>query len=374
MKTKHLFLLTSLFFFGAVTNGNAQATSANSTNTITSTHFLGSGAGVANNLDVLFKRNNVAAGKLATTFTNFGVNSVAVINSVSLGLNAGQFSTATGQAGQGGNTYIGQNAGKGSATAPNNGRYNAFIGFNAGSSNTTGFSNFYGGAYAGSSITTGISNVFLGNSSGLQVITGNSNVYLGASSGYDNTNGNNNVFIGSEAGIETLGSNNIFIGTKAGLGSFIAVNNQLYINGSIDYYEVPLIWGDFAADQLKLNGKVGIGTVGTFPTNPLYTNYKLFVTGGILTDEIRVAPSASGTWADYVFAKDYNLKPLSEVEQFIKENGHLPNVPSAAQIKEEGINVGDMARIQQEKIEELTLYIIAQNKRIEALEAKMNNK
>lgn len=119
------------------------------------------------------------------------------------------------------------------------------------------------------------------------------------------------------------------------------------------------------------DGKVGIGNISTFPTNSLYNDYKLFVTGGILTDEIRVKLSASGTWADYVFAKDYNLKPLSEVEAYITENGHLPNVPSATQVKEDGIDVADMTRIQQEKIEELTLYIIEQNKRIEALEAKI---
>jgi hypothetical protein len=126
------------------------------------------------------------------------------------------------------------------------------------------------------------------------------------------------------------------------------------------------------AIRIQTNGKVGIGTVGAFPTNSLYTNYKLFVTGGILTDEVRVKLSASGTWADYVFKTDYKLKSLNEVEQFIKENGHLPNVPIAAHVKVNGIDVADMARIKQEKIEELTLYIIAQNKRIEALEAKMN--
>lgn len=90
-------------------------------------------------------------------------------------------------------------------------------------------------------------------------------------------------------------------------------------------------------------GKVGIGTSTTFPSNPIYANYKLFVTGGILTDEVRVALSSSGTWADYVFAKDYKLLSIKEVEQFIAKNNHLPNVPSAKQVKEEGINVGDMA-------------------------------
>ena len=123
----------------------------------------------------------------------------------------------------------------------------------------------------------------------------------------------------------------------------------------------------------KVSGKVGIGGITTFPTNLIYANYRLFVKGGILTDEVRVKLSTSSTWADYVFAEGYKLKSLKELEDFITKNNHLPNVPSGNQVKEEGINVADMARIQQEKIEELTLYIIQQNKRIEALETKINN-
>lgn len=94
-----------------------------------------------------------------------------------------------------------------------------------------------------------------------------------------------------------------------------------------------MIWGDFANDQLKVSGKVGIGAVASFPANALYTNYKLFVTGGILTDEVRIALSTSGTWGDYVFADNYDLKPLAEVEAFIAKNKHLPNVPSHPQRK-----------------------------------------
>jgi hypothetical protein len=128
-------------------------------------------------------------------------------------------------------------------------------------------------------------------------------------------------------------------------------------------------------ERMKISGsgKVGID-VTTFPTNALYTNYKLFVKGGILTDEIRVSLSANGTWADYVFHDKYKLMPLSEVETFIATNKHLPNVPSAKQVKEDGINVSEMFRIQQEKIEELTLYIIEQNKKIEALETIVKSK
>ena len=125
----------------------------------------------------------------------------------------------------------------------------------------------------------------------------------------------------------------------------------------------------------KVSGKVGIGGVTTFPTTAGGTNvsgYNLFVKGGILTDEVRVG--LNSTWADYVFADNYELKPLSEVESYIEQNKHLPNVPSAAQVKAEGINVGEISRIQQEKIEELTLYIIQQEKRLKALEAKLGSK
>ena len=132
------------------------------------------------------------------------------------------------------------------------------------------------------------------------------------------------------------------------------------------------------ADKVRMRidkfGKVGIGMEGAaFSTNTLYANYKLFVTGGILTDEIRVVLSSGNTWADYVFKDDYILKPLAEVETYIKEKGHLPNVPSEKEVKEDGINLGEMVKIQQEKIEELTLYIIEMNKEIQKLKARYKN-
>ncbi len=70
----------------------------------------------------------------------------------------------------------------------------------------------------------------------------------------------------------------------------------------------------------------------------------------------------SSQWADYVFEENYDLPKLEEVEQFIKDNKHLPNVPSAKEVADSGIELGEMTKIQQEKIEELTLYIIEQNK------------
>ncbi|MFC4739769.1 hypothetical protein ACFO3U_07145 [Flavobacterium ponti] len=114
----------------------------------------------------------------------------------------------------------------------------------------------------------------------------------------------------------------------------------------------------------KPNSFVGIGT--TSFTDGSET-YHLSVKGKVRAEEVKVY----NTWADYVFNNDYNLKPLSEVESFIKDNGHLPNVPSASEIEEKGLMLGDMTKIQQEKIEELTLYLIKQNKEIEELKAQV---
>lgn len=117
----------------------------------------------------------------------------------------------------------------------------------------------------------------------------------------------------------------------------------------------------------KANSSLGIGTSNFVDGT---TTYKLAVAGKIRAYEIKVY----NTWADYVFTNEYKLPTIDEVDSFIKENGHLPNVPSAKEITQNGLELGEMAKIQQEKIEELMLYIIQQNKRIEALEAKMNNK
>lgn len=170
-------------------------------------------------------------------------------------------------------------------------------------------------------------------------------------------NANNLEFVHSEYGLG-YGSNIISSDDGAGLTS---MKFQVRQNSST------------FSDAMKIQtyGKVGIGVITAFPNNSLYSNYRLSVTGGILTGEVRVALSTNRTWADYVFAKDYKLLTIKELEQFIAKNNRLPNVPSAKQVKEEGINVGDMARIQQEKIEELTLYLIQQNKEIMELKNQM---
>lgn len=126
--------------------------------------------------------------------------------------------------------------------------------------------------------------------------------------------------------------------------------------------------GDTRLEENVYVGKsMGIGTNNFFDGSTLY---KLSVKGKIRAEEVKVYT----TWADYVFDDAYFLKPLEEVEIFIKKNGHLPNVPSGTVIEEEGLNLGEISKIQQEKIEELTLYIIELNKELKQLRKDVDSK
>ncbi|MEO1050054.1 MAG: hypothetical protein AAFX87_05495 [Bacteroidota bacterium] len=107
------------------------------------------------------------------------------------------------------------------------------------------------------------------------------------------------------------------------------------------------------------HGNFGIGT-----TNP---TYKLSVNGTIRAKEVIVETG----WSDFVFEEDYRLRTLKEVEAYINENGHLPEIPSAKEVEENGVKVGEMESKLLQKIEELTLYLIEKEKQIEKLSKDM---
>ena len=121
-----------------------------------------------------------------------------------------------------------------------------------------------------------------------------------------------------------------------------------------------------AGDNIILMGKVRVGThIAAGP----HTNYALAVGGKIVGQEVIVTLD---NWADYVFEDDYELKSLEEVEDFIESNKHLPDVPSAQEVEENGVSLGEMDAILLRKIEELTLYMIDLKKENEALKAIIN--
>ncbi|AXP80831.1 hypothetical protein CJ739_1745 [Mariniflexile rhizosphaerae] len=131
-------------------------------------------------------------------------------------------------------------------------------------------------------------------------------------------------------------------------------------NGRLSFY---VRQNGNAEEKVRIlsNGNVGIGTTDT-------KGFKLGVQGKIAAEEVKVAMYSN--WADFVFENSYNLPTLKEVEQHIKEKGHLKDIPSAEEVKENGIFLGEMDSKLLQKIEELTLYTINQEKRIEALESK----
>jgi hypothetical protein len=135
----------------------------------------------------------------------------------------------------------------------------------------------------------------------------------------------------------------------------------LQVNGTgIGIGYDPPAWS--TADKLYVNGNVGIGT-----TDP--KGYKLAVNGSAIATSMTV--KLNSAWPDYVFKKDYQLPSLSEVKAYIDQNQHLPDIPPEQQIAKEGLNLGEMNKLLMKKVEELTLYLIEQNKRIEKLELQL---
>ncbi|SHM27878.1 hypothetical protein SAMN05444266_107239 [Chitinophaga jiangningensis] len=109
---------------------------------------------------------------------------------------------------------------------------------------------------------------------------------------------------------------------------------------------------------VRANGNVGIGT--TVPKS------KLSVNGNITCQRVKVTIDPQ-EWADFVFAPDYQLPTLTELENYIRQHQHLPDIPTAAEVAKNDVDLGEMNKKLLQKVEELTLYIIQQQKEIEAL-------
>lgn len=110
---------------------------------------------------------------------------------------------------------------------------------------------------------------------------------------------------------------------------------------------------------IKAGGAIGIGTA-TIPAG-----YKLAVDGNVIVESMEV--QLSGLWPDYVFSDNYQLRSLHELEVFINANNHLPDVPTADELENSTLNLGEMDAVLLKKVEELTLYVIELKKEIEEL-------
>jgi hypothetical protein len=111
--------------------------------------------------------------------------------------------------------------------------------------------------------------------------------------------------------------------------------------------------------------------IGGHLTSGAYTNALLQVRGQIAAEEVHVL--AASFWCDFVFDKEYKLQPLKELEAYYKQNKHLPDVPSEAEVKENGIDMATMDAVLLKKVEESTLYIVQQQKELDAMKEEMKS-
>ncbi|MBL7895464.1 MAG: hypothetical protein JNK50_09270 [Bacteroidia bacterium] len=179
----------------------------------------------------------------------------------------------------------------------------------------------------------------------------------------DGTTGNGGVriFKDGNAGI----TSHLYLGNVANNRAF---NFQLNADGS-----AMTLWTYAGSTwQQKFSFTASGGLLIGDPTVNMPFGYKLYVQTGILTEKVKVALVNTGDWADYVFEKNYKLNSLEEVKTFVEKNKHLPGVPSASELVEQGgIDLGKMDAKLMEKIEELTLYVIQLNEQNKALSKRI---
>lgn len=318
------------------------------------------------------------------------------------------------QAGIGvGNIGIGADALRGTY----NGHHNVAVGDSALMMNINSL-NVAVGSKAGR-LSSGYLNTFVGGNSGSGITTGLSNVFVGAHTGPD-FNADATTLIGAYTAIEdpieqiygstALGqgtlirrSNTVIIGhptVEVGMGTSLPVaklhvnsepnNDALHISVDDDPKLTVSDDGDVhVTDSLTIDGRMRIGNIAAgnrrlavdgdvyfdddllvgdnivIGTSDGALNHRLTVDGKIACEEIRVQDSDD--WPDYVFEETYPLQPLKEVQAYILKEKHLPGIPSAAEISESGILIGDMQKKLLEKVEELTLHVIRLEAEIEQL-------
>ncbi len=172
--------------------------------------------------------------------------------------------------------------------------------------------------------------------------------------------GGHSLVVGSPVGLHTNNSLDLFPGGEDVNTDTLTSQIRMYnaINSTIHEEMIHINTNDHC--WFKNNGNIGIGTWSP--------QYKLDVLGSIHASEIIV----DATGADYVFDNNYNLPSLKEIEYYINENKHLPDIPSATEMEQNGVSLNKLTIILLQEIEELTMYTIQQEKRIQELEQQLN--
>ncbi len=189
---------------------------------------------------------------------------------------------------------------------------------------------------------------------------GNVGIGIGINSPVERLQVNGNMFLNQHNPTLFWSGNSLNLTSKDNCIPVVCLRGTASYNPRFDMYKAVsgerTIVLDAGSDCFFNSGNVGIGT--TDPKNLLDVN------GTIHAREVKVDLTG---WSDFVFHPSYQLKPLTEVEKFIKANGHLHDIPSAAEVEQNGVNVGEMQKKLLQKVEELTLYVIELKKENEQL-------
>jgi hypothetical protein len=186
--------------------------------------------------------------------------------------------------------------------------------------------------------------------------------------GYNGTSYGRTLNMGG-TGINFYTANEVAFG-----GAIFPTDTSLVIwsnSGANNYLVLQPSWGNTGVGTYTPNAKLHVNGTQLIGGNSarIAAGYQLSVDGKIIAEEVKVQLSTA--WPDYVFANDYKLMPLEQLEQSINKNKHLPNIPAAAEVEKNGIMLGDMNKKLMEKVEELTLYIIDLNKKNNVLAEKV---